>query len=62
MAMLILSDNYCRDTVDDKLIIKNLTPTEAESAADHLNSLEDGDGPYFYRVVDDDYTLHKWEP
>jgi hypothetical protein len=62
MAKLIVSDNYCRDTVDDKLIVTNLTSAEAETAAEHLNGLEDGESPYFYRAVDDDYVLQKWEP
>jgi hypothetical protein len=62
MAKLIRVDNFASETRDDFLVADSLSETQAESMAKHLNSQEHADGPDYYRVVPDEYILHKWEP
>ncbi len=61
---IIQSDNFDRDTIDDKLVAENITNTEMGNImVDALNDRYSGDGaPHFYTLVDDDYKLKVWEP
>lgn len=55
-------DNFCRDTVDDVLVAAALSPAAAELMAKHKNEDEGPDSQHFYRAVEDDYVLQRWEP
>lgn len=57
MAKVILTDNYDRETVSDKLIKDNLTQEEAETLATEMNAGVWEDGPDYYKAVEDSYEL-----
>ena len=59
---IICEDNYGRETVNDILIAENVKKHYAIKIAEFLNRDTHELGPYFYRAVDNEYKLHKWEP
>ena len=58
---VIISDNYGRDYVSDRLYRQNLTESEAREMAVDRNR-EDIDGPEYYEAVEDDYELFEFKP
>jgi len=56
-------DNFDRDYIPDVLEAgPGLSVQEARALAKSLNDKADPMGPYFYRVVEDDYRLKDAEP
>jgi hypothetical protein len=57
-------DNFGRETKDDFLVEANVTKEYGESKVKELNENEkEGDySPNFFKLVEDDYVLYKWEP
>lgn len=51
-----------RDYVDDVLVADGLSFADAHMLAYTKNCAEPGDSPSYYRVVDDDYELQRFEP
>ena len=57
---IIAIDNFGRDEVSDKLIAENVIPHYAYLIVNKLNEdLYEG-SPYFYKAVDNDYKLYKF--
>lgn len=63
---VIRVDNYDREGpgFDPKLIKAHVTKAGGEEIARILNasSSANGRGQYFYKCVEDDYKLEKWQP
>lgn len=60
---IIAVDNYDRETVSDILVCKNCDEYEAKIMCEALNEKLGGpSSPRFFKVVEDDYKLYKWEP
>ena len=60
---IIAVDNFNRDEVDDLLIAENVDPYYAQTITNALNDKYSGDhAPHFFRAVQDDHKLNKWEP
>ncbi len=59
---IILVDNFNRDDVPDILIADNVHPEFIKELVEFLNKKHSGnDSPDYYRAVEDDYKLHKFE-
>ena len=60
---IIKVDNFDRETKDDRLICENVNKFYGEKIVNFLNDTESGDNsPNFYRLVEDDHQLFKFEP
>ena len=59
---IICVDNFGRDFVSDQLIAENVNPYVGAKMVTLLNKAEGSNSPNFYRCVDDDYKLRKFEP
>lgn len=59
---IIKVDNFDREIYSDKLIATSLSDFYAKRIANLLNDNEDPQGPDYYRAVQDDHTLFKFEP
>ena len=60
---IIMVDNFNSETKDDILIAENVQPYYAQFIADMLNDKYGGaDSPDFFRAVQDEYVLFRWEP
>ena len=62
---IIAVDNFNRDHVDDILIAEGIKEEEwGTCMLDALNAkfCDYDSAPYFYRLVEDNYELKKWEP
>lgn len=59
---IIYSDNIPTDISSETLWMENVSSDWGQRVCDKLNErLGDYQGP-FYRVVNDDHKLYKWEP
>jgi len=59
---IIEVDNFNRDNVSDTLVCENVNKQFGKIIVDGLNKRLSGDGSaYFYRLVEDDYVLYKFE-
>ena len=59
---IICVDNYDREDHDDDLIAENVGKYYAEYIVRLLNNTEDMDSPNYFKAVEDNYQLKKWEP
>lgn len=60
---IVQVDNFDRDYVSDILIAENANEHFGEFLTKVLNEKYSSDySPEYYRLVSDDYELHKWEP
>jgi hypothetical protein len=62
---VVLSSNYDDETYQERFMCEELgsmTREEATVVAAKLNNECDSRGPDYYKVVEDDYKLHTWEP
>lgn len=59
---IICKDNFDRESVNDTLVCENVSEYYGEIIVDFLNAKLSGDySPNFYRLVDDEYELYRWE-
>lgn len=58
---IILTDNFNRDCISDKLIAENVIPHYAYLIVNKLNHDLHSDSPYFYKAVENEYKLYKYE-
>jgi len=60
---IIKTDNFDRDCISDVLIAENVNEYYGKFITGVLNKKYSGEhSPDFYRLVQDDYKLYKWEP
>ncbi len=60
---IICKDNFDRESFSDSLVCEKISEYYGEIVVNFLNANLSGDySPNFYRLVDDDYELYKWEP
>ena len=59
---IICVDNFQRDTKNDSLVAENINVHYGEYIVRLLNEHEGEHSPNFYKLVEDDYKLYKWEP
>ena len=60
---VIAVSNFDDDQIDDILVCEAESKYWAGSIAKSLNKTSGGDrSPHFFKVVDDNYVLYKWEP
>lgn len=60
---IIKVDNFNRETISDVLIADNVQNSYASVITEFLNKKYGGnDLPDFFRAVEDDYKLYKFEP
>ena len=57
---IIAIDNYSREIYSDVLICENISKYIGKIVVDQLNSVHN-EGDSFYRLVEDDYELYKFE-
>lgn len=55
---IIGTDNFDRETVDDKLIAENICSYYANKIVDLLNNDSGPNSYYYYKAVEDDYVLY----
>lgn len=60
---IVGTSNFDNETVNDFLAADNI-PNElyGQIMVDSLNSKFGEDSTYYFKLVDDDYVLHRWEP
>jgi hypothetical protein len=59
---IICVDNYSRDTIDDVLVCENVNEYYGKFLVDQLNARLSGEhSPDFYRLVENDHKLYKYE-
>ena len=58
---IICVDNYDREQFDDVLIATSVDKTDGEKIIDFLNEYNKNDN-WFYKLVEDNYELFKFEP
>jgi hypothetical protein len=59
---IICVDNFARDTVNDTLVCENVNEYYGKFLVNQLNDKLSGDhSPDFYKLVDDNYVLYKYE-
>lgn len=60
---IICTDNFGRETVNDRLVCENVNEFYGSKIVEFLNERYSGDySSDFYRLVNDDYRLYVWEP
>lgn len=60
---IVRKDNFDRDEISEEFILWRFrSKTNAEAIARYLNEESGPDGPYYYKVVEDDYKLYKFVP
>lgn len=62
---IIRCDSFDRDTVDDAIVVEGLTNRrEAEAMLKGLEqmAMADPHSQDWYRLVEDNYVLKRWEP
>ena len=60
---IIKTDNFDRDYISDLLIAENVNKGFAECLVEQLNNTYSGcNSPDFFKLVPDDYKLHKFQP
>ncbi len=60
---IICTDNFDRESVSDRLVCSNVSEYYGRSIVDSLNDKLSGNESFnFYRLVDNDYELYRWEP
>jgi len=60
---IIKVSNFDHETVDDILICENLGLIYGHKIVNHLNDTESGEtSRYYFRLVDDDYELYRFQP
>ena len=59
---LISVDNYDRELYDDTLIAENVHEYYGQIMADLLNKKVGENSENYFKVVEDDYELFKFEP
>jgi len=59
---VIGKSNFDNETVDDILIDVNLTKENAEQIANNMNEDCAENSKYYYKAVEDDYVLYRFEP
>ena len=57
---IIRMDNYNRELYDDVLIAKNISKMYGEKITDLFNT-DNKDDNWFYKLVEDNYELFKFE-
>lgn len=62
MPKVIAIDNFGREHISDKLTANNLSWKKARKLAKILNDNASGgdNSPWYYRAVDDNYKLYKY--
>ena len=59
---IICVDNYARETHDDSLVCENVNEFYAKEIVSFLNNKFSGDDSAdYYKAVEDDYVLYKYE-
>ena len=59
---IVCVDNYDREFYDDILVCENIRNEKfGNIMVDALNSREGSNSEWFYKLVEDDYTLFKFE-
>jgi len=59
---IISVDNFDRETIDDELVCENVNEQYGKVITDALNDRFSGvDGIVFFKLVEDDHTLYKFE-
>jgi len=60
---IICTDNFDRESVSDRLVCSNVSEYYGRFIVDSLNDKFSGNESFnFYRLVDNDYELYRWEP
>ena len=59
---IVRVDNYDREIYDDDLIVENVNEIYGEELVEFLNSKEPQHSDYYFRLVENDYKLYKFEP
>jgi len=61
---IICVDNFDRDFKSDSLVCENISKYYGEMIVKFLNekNKDDVNNPNFYRLVEDNYKLYKFEP
>lgn len=61
---IISTDNFQRDYKSDSLVCENVSEYYGEMIVKFLNKKNEDDehNPNFYRLVENDYKLYKFEP
>lgn len=59
---IIVSDNYAREHISDRLVCENIDEYHGNMIVKFLNSREGEFGPNFYSLESDDHKLYIWEP
>ncbi|MDR6779466.1 hypothetical protein J2W98_003746 [Paenibacillus peoriae] len=60
---IICEDNFGRESVSDSLVCGNVSQYYGVAFVKFLNENFSGDHSFnFYRLVEDEYELYKWEP
>ena len=58
---IVMIDNYARDYVDDVLICENVSHTYGTIIVDYLNDSDTRAHDKYFKLVNDDYKLVKFE-
>ncbi len=58
---IIAIDNFNRENVDDMLVAENVNRYYGKLIVDLLNQKFSVNYDWFYKLVDDDYKLYKFE-
>lgn len=58
---IIATDNFARECVSDRLICDNINKTLAQTIVRNLNLLTEDENWYF-KVVEDYFTLYEYKP
>ena len=61
---IVRTDNFAREHISERLVAENIqNKEEAEVMIGALiDKLTSHSGPNWYKLVDDDYKLHEFEP
>lgn len=59
---VIAVDNFARDNVSDRLILQDCTEEVGKRVVKEHNDKMHECSEWYYKLVDEDYKLYKWEP
>lgn len=60
---IVCKSNYDLESVSDRLVAENVNEHYGKFLVEQLNNRYSGDqSPDFFKLVDDDYVLYKFEP